>query len=165
MKPALLVIDVQESFFNISPETAASLRVAVRFINEAIAFFRERKLPIIVVQHVDEAEGLVPGAPGFEVSPALNLKPEDRRIHKRYGNAFNKTELESVLRAEGVDTVIISGFCAEYCVMSTFRGAMDLDLTASLLRWALASVVPSNIPFVESVNDSVSLKFLKKVLE
>lgn len=164
MKPALLVIDFQEAFFGISPETAASMRAAAHHINQALAFFREKNLPIVVVEHIDESEGVVPGSPGFDTSPLLNLRPEDRRVHKTYGNAFNKTDLESLLRGWGVDTVVISGFCAEYCVMSTFRGAMDRDFTPTLLRWTLASVNPANIPFVESVNDSVSLRFLKKVL-
>lgn len=165
MKPALLVIDVQERFFEISPETAASLRAAIWFINQALALFRERALPIVVVQHVDPAEGLVPGAPGFEVSPALDLRPEDTRVLKTYGNAFNKTDLEAILRGAGVDTVVLSGFAAEYCVTSTFRGALDRDFTAVTLRSALAGVNPADIPVIERINDSVSLRFLKKAIE
>lgn len=165
MKPALLVVDIQQKFFEYGPETAASLHKAIYFINQAIAFCREKNLPIIVVQHVEEAEGLVPGTPGFELPEALKILPSDRRIHKTYGNAFNKTELESALRELGVDTVVISGFCAEYCVLSTFRGAMDKDFTPALLRWGLASINPANIPFVESVNDTISLNILKKALE
>jgi nicotinamidase-related amidase len=73
--------------------------------------------------------------------------------------------LETVLHDLGVDTVIISGFCAEYCILSTYRGALDKDFTPALLSWALASVNPANIPFVESINDKVSLEFLRKALE
>lgn len=165
MKPALLVVDVQQKFFEFGPETAASLHKAIYFINEALTFFREKKLPIIVVQHIDKAQGLVPGAPGFELPESLKILPTDRRIHKTYGNAFTKTELETVLNDLGVDTVIISGFCAEYCVLSTYRGALDKDLTPVLLRWTLASFSPANIPFVESINDTISLNILRKALE
>lgn len=165
MKPALLIIDMQEKFFEFGPEVAASLHKAVFFINEALEFFRERQLPIIVIQHIDEAHGLVPGAPGFELPKSLNILPDDQRIYKTYGNAFTKTELETVLRDLGVDTVVISGFCAEYCVLSTFRGAMDKDFTPALLRSTLASVIPANIPFVESINDTISLNILKRALD
>ncbi|MDU2065814.1 MAG: isochorismatase family cysteine hydrolase [Sporomusaceae bacterium] len=165
MKPALLVVDVQNQFFEISPETKASLNKAVHFINEALVFFREKKLPIIVIQHIDETNGLVPGTPGFELPESLNILPTDQRIHKTYGNAFNKTELETVLHELGVDTVIISGFCAEYCILSTYRGALDRDFTPALLRWTLASVNTANIPFIESINDTISLKLLKKALD
>ena len=36
MKAALLVIDVQNEFFNLSAETAQSLKDAIEYINEAI---------------------------------------------------------------------------------------------------------------------------------
>jgi nicotinamidase-related amidase len=94
----------------------------------------------------------------------LNSLDSDIHIHKTYGNAFNKTPLENEVRKLGVDTVIITGFCAEYCVLSTYRGAKDLDLTPILLRGSLASGIPENIKFVESVSDIISYGALKKVL-
>jgi nicotinamidase-related amidase len=63
-----------------------------------------------------------------------------------------------------VDTVIITGFCAEYCVLSTYRGAQDLDLTPIVLRGSLASSILENIKFVESISDIVSYGSLKKIL-
>ena len=105
MKPALLVIDVQKQFFKFSPTTAQSLRDAIEYINAAIALFRDRNLPVICVQHVDKEEKLVPGEEGFETPEELNILPSDLRIHKTYGNAFNKTALGEHLRGLGVDTV------------------------------------------------------------
>ena len=61
MKFALFVIDVQKAFFDISPTTAQSLREAMEYINAAIALFREKGLPIVAIQHVDEDENVVPG--------------------------------------------------------------------------------------------------------
>ena len=65
---------------------------------------------------------------------------------------------------EIVDTVIITGFCAEYCVLSTCRGAEDVDLTPILLRDALAGSTPENIGFVESIHDVISYGALERVL-
>ena len=165
MQPALLVIDVQQEFFKYSPVTAQSLKDAIEYINAAIALFREKQLPIICIQHMDEGDGLTPGTPGFELPAELNILPTDVHIHKTYGNSFNKTGLIDVLREHGVDTVIISGFCAEYCVLSTCRGAQDVDLLPIILRGSLASTIPDNIPFVESINNIISYSALKKVLE
>jgi nicotinamidase-related amidase len=165
MKPALLIIDVQQEFFKYSPVTAQSLKDAIEYINAAIALFREKQLPIICIQHMDEGDGLMPGTPGFELPAELNILPTDVHIHKTYGNSFNKTNLIDVLRERGVDTVIISGFCAEYCVLSTCRGAQDVDLMPIILRGSLASTIPDNIPFVESINNIISYSALKKVLE
>jgi len=164
MKPALLVIDIQKEFFKFSPTTAQSLKEAIEYINAAIALFREKGLSVICIQHMDEEEKLVPGAEGFGLPEELAILPSDLYIHKTYGNSFNKTPLEGELRDLGVDTVIITGFCAEYCVLSTYRGAEDLDLTPIILRGSLASGNLENIKFVESISDIMSYGALKKVL-
>jgi nicotinamidase-related amidase len=165
MKPALLVIDVQKKFFKFSPTTAQSLNDAIEYINEAIKLFREKDLPVVCVQHMDEEGKLVPGEEGFDLPEELDILPSDLHIHKTYGNSFNKTSLGNELRNLGVDTVIITGFCAEDCVLSTVRGAQDLDLTPIILRGSLASGDLENIRFVESINDLISYGALKKVLE
>jgi nicotinamidase-related amidase len=113
MKSALLVIDVQKQFFKSSPTTAQSLDDAIEYINAAIELFREKHLPIICIQHMDEENELVPGKEGFELPESLNILPSDPHIHKTYGNSFNKTLLKEKLQELDVDTVIITGFCAE----------------------------------------------------
>ncbi len=163
MKPALLVIDVQKAFFK-NPETAHSLDQAIVQINAGIQLFRDKKLPVICIQHMVKETGLLPGTEGFDLPESLNILPTDHHIHKTYGNAFNKTSLKQLLREQNIDTIIITGYCAEYCVLSTYRGALDLDFTPALLRGAIASRVPSNIPFVENVNDIISYGILKKLL-
>lgn len=165
MRPALLVIDIQKAFFGTNPVTTQSLENAIEYINAAIALFREKQLPVISVQDMDEEENVVPGVEGFELPDSLNILDSDIHIHKTYGNAFNKTPLADELRALGVDTVIIAGYCAEYCVLSTYRGAKDLDLMPILLRGSLASDVPENIRFVESISDVISYGALKRVLK
>jgi nicotinamidase-related amidase len=52
--------------------------------------------------------------------------------------------------------IILSGYCAEYCVLSTYRGAKDLDFKPVLLRNALASGNRKNIRFVEDISDTIS---------
>lgn len=52
----------------------------------------------------------------------------------------------------GVDTVILSGYCVELCVLSTYRGAEDVDLNPILLRGSLASGDIENIRFVAKIH-------------
>jgi nicotinamidase-related amidase len=165
VKAALLVIDVQKEFYDFSPATAHSLRDAIEYINAAIELFRENGLPVICVQHVDEERNLVPGQEGFDLPDELDILSSDPRIYKTYSNSFNKTALAGELRERGVDTVVVTGFAAEYCVLSTYRGAQDLDLTPIVLRGSLASGSLENIQFVESISDIVSYGALKKMLE
>lgn len=164
MKTALLVIDVQNDSYNLNAVAAQTLPIAIQHINEAIAFFREKELPIIAIQHVNEAEGLAPGKHAFKLPKSLNILPSDKHVLKRYGNAFNKTDLLATLAEQDIDTVIVTGFCAEICVLSTYRGAEDVDLTPILLRDALASGSVENIRFVESINNIVSFRALKRFM-
>ena len=164
MKPALLVVDVQKDFFNSSPVSAQSLKEAIGYINEAIALFRAKNLPVICIQHMNESDNLVPGSDSFELPDELDILDTDLHIHKTYGNSFNKTPLLQKLLEIGVDTVIITGYCAEYCVLSTYRGARDADLTPIILRGSLASDVLENIKFVENISELISLGALNKVL-
>lgn len=165
MKPALLVIDVQKAFFKDSPALAAPLHDAAEYINAAIALFREKKLPVICVQHMNPENNLVPGQEGFDLPEVLTILPTDAHIHKTYPNAFNKTDLAELLRKAGVDTVVLTGFAAEGCVLSTCRGAKDLDLTAIILRSSIIGGKPENAAFVESINEIISYRALAKVLE
>ncbi len=159
-----MVIDVQKEFVDATPTIAQTLGRAIEYINAAIALFREKDLPVICVQHLNEKRRLVAGEEGFDVPDQLAILPTDLHIHKTYGNSFTKTPLAHELRELGVDTVIITGFSAEHCVLSTYRGAQDLDLTPIILRGALGSDDADNIRFVESISDIISLGALKRVL-
>ena len=166
MKPALLVIDVQKQFFKESPETAKSLESAVNyFIVPTIKLFHEKKLPIVFIQHMDEDDGLVAGKEGFDMPDVFDVQPGDLRITKTYNNAFNKTDLHAKLKALGVDTLIITGFAAEMCVLSTIRGAWDLDLNAIVLLGAIASESKEAVFFVENNHSAISLGALKTFIQ
>lgn len=164
MKPVLLVIDLQKQFFSLSQTCSDSLKSAIEYVNEAILLFRKRGFPVIAIQHKNEKEGLAPGNVGFDVHESVKLEEQDLRIVKTYGNAFTKTDLAEKLRESGVDTVILTGFCAEQCVLSTYVGAEDKDFTPIILRSAIASDNPNNIRFVEAISNIVSIGALRKML-
>ncbi|TET28779.1 MAG: isochorismatase family protein [Candidatus Bathyarchaeum sp.] len=164
MKPALLVIDIQNEFFNLNQACSDSLKSAIEYINAAIDLFREKNLPVVVIQHKSEERGLVPGKSGFDVPESVKLVPKDIRIVKTYSNSFTKTGLAEKLRELRVDTVIVTGFCAEYCVLSTYRGAQDFDFTPIILRGSLASDNAEHIRFVEEISEIISCGALKILL-
>jgi nicotinamidase-related amidase len=163
MKPAFLVIDLQRAFC--VGHAAETMKSACECINYVLPAFREKGLPVVWVQHRDRADGVAEGEPGFELIDALKVEAGDPRVTKEYGNSFNKTGLAGILRERGVDTVIIAGYCAEYCVLSTYRGAKDLDLVPILLRGGLASDEPENIGFVDRVSEAITPRALQKALE
>lgn len=165
MKPALLVIDMQEVFFDHSPAVSESLTSALEYINAAIALFREKDLPIFCVEDIEEEDGRIPGSAGFETTSKIDLIASDPRIHKTYGNAFNKTGLHQQLQKLGVDTLILTGFAASQCILSTYRGATDLDYSPLIFRGSLADASPDRIRFVEEIHDLISCGALVKLFE
>ena len=163
MNIALLVIDMQKAYF--AGESRESMENAAEYINETADLFRNANKQIIWIQDEDKEGGVIEGSEGFEIIDLLKPKDNEKRIIKHYGNSFNKTDLIEHLSKERIDTIIITGYCAEYCVLSTYRGAKDKDLTPIILKNAIASGNRERIKFVEEISDIITLNVLKKILE
>ena len=163
MKMALMVIDLQKAYYN--NRTKVSMDSACEYINAIIPHFRKRNLPVIWVQHKDEEDGSIPGKPGFEFIEQLKPEKNDYRITKEYGNSFNKTNCLDIMKENGIDTVIISGFCAEYCILSTYRGAQDVDLKPVILRNAISSDNEEHLKMVEEISNVISYGILCEVIK
>ncbi|MDR2079832.1 MAG: isochorismatase family protein [Treponema sp.] len=162
MKPALLIIDMQRvSYFGSAREF---MDKAAECINRAISLFRNHDLPVIWIQHNNQKD-VTPKTRAFKIIDKFKPKKTEKFIHKEYENSFNNTDLFEYLVSRGVDTPVISGFCAEYCVLGTYRAAKDLKLCPLLLQRGIAGDVRNHILFVESISDLVSLSALEKMLE
>jgi ureidoacrylate peracid hydrolase len=72
---------------------------------------------------------LTPGGKGHEIWPELEVKPGDPIVEKRRFSAFiqGSSELDKVLRARGIDTLLITGTVTGVCCESTARDAMMLN--------------------------------------
>lgn len=162
MKLGLMVIDMQRAYYHGQSKT--SMDGAAEYINEVLPWFRARNLPILWVQDADEEGGVVPGTEGFEIIENLVPALGEYRVTKTYGNSFNQTDCQKILKEQGVDTIVITGYSAEYCVLSTYRGAQDLDLTPVLLINGLASEYPERTRMVQDMSTTVSYGMLKKVM-
>lgn len=162
MKPALLVIDLQKAYY--SPASAPSMDRAAARAMRLVGAFRAKKLPLFWVQHLDQGDGSLPGLPGFELIEALGPEEGEARIHKTYNDSFHGTGLAELLRAAGVDTVILAGFCAEYCIIASYWGAKNADLRPFILEGGIASEVEAHIGYVESICSTVSETRLGELL-
>jgi len=162
MKLALMVIDMQKEFY--VGETKNQMDRATEYINAVIPIFEKKELPIIWVQDKNDADGVVPGTEGFELIDSLKPKTDSIRIHKTYGNSFNKTEVDRILKENDVDTIVMTGFCAEFCVLSAYRGAKDLDYFPVILKNGIASTEESNKEFVEKISETITVGMLMKLL-
>jgi nicotinamidase-related amidase len=66
---------------------------------------------------------------GFQLWPDLDVRPEDERVIKRRYSAFiqGSSNIENVLKDNGIETIIVTGVATNVCCESTARDAMMLN--------------------------------------
>jgi ureidoacrylate peracid hydrolase len=89
---------------------------------------------------VQRAE-LIPGHPMHELWPELDVRPDDLMVSKDRFSAFvrDSSDLEGLLRARGIDTLIVTGVATNICCESTARDAMMLDFRTVMVEDANAA--------------------------
>jgi nicotinamidase-related amidase len=162
-KPALIVIDVQKAFVTMVEEREKE--IAIYAINEYINYFRKHDLPIIFVLHSSEEYGLVPGVPVFEFIDEIPIKDGDIRVVKTYGNAFTKTDLDTILKERGINTLFMCGLSSVGCVLATFFGAKDYDYKAFMLKYALMSHDAQYTDQIEIIFGALEMEAVTAIIE
>jgi nicotinamidase-related amidase len=160
-KIAFLVVDMQKNCKD-NTSCKASFEKAVEYINEISQFFRHRNLPVIMIQDV-EAGG--PETDGFAYVVELVVSEKDIHIHKSFSNAFWETELDHILKREGVDCVVISGFAAEHCVLFTYNGASERGYHSFLLQNGIAGLDEDEIKQIQLLRSVISYEALEYFLQ
>ena len=151
MKPAIIVVDMVKDNFKegsrlqITQEGRAILPNLRRLLEEG----RRRDFPVIFACDSFLREDFIfkgkmkphslRGTKGSEVTDELKLEPSDIFLPKRRFSAFFKTDLDQTLRVFGVDTIVVTGIAAEFCVLTTVMDGLCHDLCAILLEDCTAS--------------------------
>jgi nicotinamidase-related amidase len=142
-RTAVLVMDYQNDIVGMVPDKARS--PLLDKASEAVKAARHAGLPIIYVvvrfregypeisQQNRRFAGLKDsgrfreGSPGAEIHPRLAPQPGDVVVTKRRVGAFSTTDLETVLRARNINTLVMFGIATSGVVLSTVRWASDMD--------------------------------------
>ena len=84
---------------------------------------------------------LAPGSRGHAIFAELDVKPEDEIVEKRRFSAFvqGSCDLPHRLRAQGYDTVLITGTVTNVCCESSARDAMMLNFKTIMVSDANAA--------------------------
>jgi nicotinamidase-related amidase len=145
IKQALLVMDVQRSVVARYPDPGYLPRLGT-----AIGAARVVGLPVIYV-----VVGFRPGQPeisirnkmfgrlagaampngdeGMQVHPDVAPAQGDITVTKRRVSGFAGSDLDMVLRAGGVEHLVLTGIATSGVVLSTLRQAADLDFGITVL--------------------------------
>lgn len=163
MRPALIVMDVQNAYLPYMDER--DTKVGLEMINYVIALFRDNGFPVIRVYHTNPEQGPAVGTKAFEFPASVAVRDDDPRIVKNYPDAFKKTDLDTVLREQGVNTVFLAGLSAVGCVLATYHGAADLDYNVFMVKHALISHDAALTKSVYDICSTISYDPLKLLLE
>jgi ureidoacrylate peracid hydrolase len=88
------------------------------------------------------AAALTRGSKGYELWPTLDVRDGDLTVEKNRYSAFiqGSSNLEEVLRARGLDTLLITGTVTNVCCESTARDAMMLNFKTIMVTDGNAAV-------------------------
>ena len=129
MSKALIIIDIQNDYFQggncelVNP-VEASLKA-----KELLEYFRKNKMPVFHVQHINLRKGatyFLPNTKGAQIHE--NVKPLENEIiiEKNFPNSFLKTNLENELEKQNIKELVSCGMMSHMCIDSTTRAAFDL---------------------------------------
>ena len=142
MKTALILIDIQNDYFEggnmelVNPERAAD---HAKLILES---FRHNGLPIIHIQHIatsPTATFFLPDTPGADIHDKVLPLPTEKTIVKHFPNSFRDTELLHHLKINKIESLVICGMMTHMCIDATTRAAKDYGFNCLLIGDACAT--------------------------
>jgi nicotinamidase-related amidase len=124
---ALLVVDVQNGVVANAHERDTVVANVASLVDKA----RHEQVPVVWVQHSDEQ--LERGSEEWRIVPELTPDDAEPLVEKHYGDAFEDTDLETVLSGLGVGRLMLAGAQTDECVRSTLHGAFVRGYDATLV--------------------------------
>ena len=119
-KTAVLIMDYQNRQLNRFSEDFQNELIARA--NKVLAKARQTGIPVIYVE-VLRAER----TPETEIHSAVTPLPGEPVLTKSRVGPFSTTNLEEILKNQGIETLVLMGIATSGCVLSTVRWAADID--------------------------------------
>jgi ureidoacrylate peracid hydrolase len=193
---ALLVVDMQNAFMmkGVAHALCEQAIEIVPNINRIAAALRVAGGPVVWIKNTANAEShkgwsvrdamdspertdrrnraMTEGSIGHELWAGLDARPEDVTVQKTRFSAFiqGSSNLEALLRARGIDTVIVTGTVTNICCESTARDAMMRNFRTIMVTDANAANSDelhnaSLIAFYLKFGDVMSTEMLTGLIE
>ncbi len=158
-KPALLVIDMCVGFTSPESPLVCESDGPAAAIAQLLAASREAQLPVIFTtvsygEYEKRSNAMLllkmpggltcaEGTRWVEIDPRVAPLPDEPVFTKVVPSAFFGSTLSSLLRAEGVDTVIVTGVSTSGCVRATVVDACSYGFRAIVPREACGDRIAS----------------------
>jgi len=139
--------DTQHSeLVNRSAATLAAARKAGVNVTHVVVRFRPGHPEVsprnMRFSDVKKANGLVEGSPAAEIHAPLAPQGDEILVTKVRVGAFSTTNLEVLMRAKGITTLVLQGIITSGVVLSTVRWAADMDYRLIVLSDCCADPDP-----------------------
>jgi len=132
-RPALIVVDVVVGFTDPACPLGSEANAVVQANVDLMNAFHQAKMPVVlttVVYHNEEQASvfrarvpalnlLTPDSQWVQFDPRLPIVETDLQLEKRHASSFHGTDLNNWLRANHVDTVVVTGLTTSGCVRAT----------------------------------------------
>ena len=154
-RTALIMIDMQRAYLEAeSPVCIPGAKETVPACAELIRACRERGIPVVFVARCYRDDGsdvehprlegwLKAGRPvsvsaqgilGGQFPEEFGVKPDDYIVVKPRFSAFFGTELDTLLRRLGVDSLLMAGTTTPNCIRTTAYDAIALEYNVAVAR-------------------------------
>ena len=141
-KTALLLIDIQNDYFEGGTMTLANANHASENASLILEKFRKQNLLVIHIQHIatkPAATFFLPDTIGAEIHKNVQPTVDEKVIIKHFPNSFRETELLSYLKVKKITDLVICGMMTHMCVDTTTRAAKDFGFNCMLISDACAT--------------------------
>jgi ureidoacrylate peracid hydrolase len=140
-RAALMVVDMQKFFLDPELPTFTCGGLAIMDnVKKLIDTFRMAKRPVIYTAHVHHPDKIdagimewwwdgmcIEGSEEAKIHPDIAPLPGEKVIYKHRYSAFYNTDLETVLRVQKIEDIVICGIMTNMCCESTARDAYYRD--------------------------------------
>ena len=132
-RPALIVVDMVVGFTDPACPLGSEADAVVQANVDLMNAFHQAQMPVVlttVVYHNEEQASvfrarvpalnlLTPDSQWVQFDPRLPIVETDLQLEKRHASSFHGTDLNNWLRANHVDTVVVTGLTTSGCVRAT----------------------------------------------
>ncbi len=168
---AVLGIDLQKGLFETEPLPFRVEEVSHN-IRKILESARENGYKVFMIQHCEPPErgNLNPATEPWTICDQFLSIDSETVIHKEYPNSFRETDLELMLRGEGIDKLIICGMESENCIQATAAEAVGLKFRVIVAGDAHTTSFLNNkdgLKTISEVNKNLEIKgvLIKKTEE
>ena len=131
--PALIVVDLSNGFSDPASPLGGNFDSQISQINGLLDTFRAKKLPVYftsVVYHdettasvfrrrLPDLDILQTSSQWVKINSKINKQSDELIIEKQWPSAFFKTQLETQLEKNAVDSIVVVGLTTSGCVRAT----------------------------------------------